>query len=99
MKQQISEVFIPFIYFLYTFDRRNNKNMLVIMSDPRFKNMKLVAMFMGHQNATFVVIEYDEKLLMPLLMEANKFLMHDKVETTFDLHLLKRSEKFPSFIT
>lgn len=60
--------------------------MLAIMSDPRFKSMKLVAMFMVHQNATFVVIEYDEKLLMPLLLEANKFLMHDKVEATSDLH-------------
>jgi hypothetical protein len=61
--------------------------MLDIMFDPRFKSMKLAAMFMGHQNATLVVIEYDEKLLMPLSMEANKFLIHDKVETTFDLHL------------
>jgi hypothetical protein len=56
------------------------------MFDPRFKSMKLVAMFMGHQNATLVVIEYDEKLLMPSLMEANKFLMHGNVEATSNLH-------------
>ncbi len=61
--------------------------MLDIMFDPRFKNMKLVAMFMGHQNATLVVIDYDEKLLMPSLMETNKFLMHDNIEATYDLHL------------
>jgi hypothetical protein len=48
--------------------------------------MKLVAMFMGHQNAILVVIEYDEKLLMPSLMEANNFLMHDNIEATYDLH-------------
>jgi hypothetical protein len=40
--------------------------MLAIMFDPRFKSMKLIAMFMGHQNVTLVVDEYNEKLLMPL---------------------------------
>jgi len=33
-----------------------------------------------------VVVEYDEKLLLPLLMEANKFLMSNRVETTSNLH-------------
>jgi len=41
---------------------------------------------MGHENATIVVAEYDEKLLLPLLMEANKFLMLNRVETTSNLH-------------
>ncbi len=42
-------------------------------------------MFMGHENVAFVIVEYDEKLLMFLLMEVNKFLMFGKVEVIFDL--------------
>ncbi len=44
------------------------------MFDPRFKNMQLVTMYLGHENV-IVVIKYDEKLLLFLLMEANKLLM------------------------
>ncbi len=41
---------------------------------------------MGHENAIIVVVKYDEKLLLPLLMETNKFLMFNWVETTSNLH-------------
>jgi hypothetical protein len=37
-------------------------------------------MFLGHENAIVVVVEYDEKLLLPLLMVNNKLLMLDRVE-------------------
>jgi hypothetical protein len=59
---------------------------LALMFDPRFKSMCLVTMFFSHENAIEVVAEYDEKLLLPLLMEANKLLMLDKVEEVFNLH-------------
>jgi len=38
--------------------------MLVLMFDPRFKNMKLVTMFMCCENVALVIAEYDEKLAM-----------------------------------
>ncbi len=60
--------------------------MLALMLDPRFKSMKLVTMFMGHENVAFEIVKYDEKLLMLLLIEGNKFLMFSKVEVIFDLH-------------
>lgn len=43
-------------------------------------------MFMGHENVAFVIVEYDEKLLILLLMEIIKFLMFGKVEVIFDFH-------------
>ncbi len=49
-------------------------------------------MFMGHENATLMVAKYDEKLLLSLLMEANKFLMLNKVETTSNIHSKGDSE-------
>ncbi len=60
--------------------------MLVLLFDPRFKKMRLITMFLGHENVVIVVVEYDERLLFHLLIEANKLLMLDKVEEAFDLH-------------
>ncbi len=42
--------------------------------------------FLGHENVVIMVVEFDEKTLFPLLIEANKLLMFDKVEEAFDLH-------------
>ncbi len=75
--------FSTFHFFLHTFDKRKGHNMLVLMFDPKFKSMRLITMFMGHENATIVVVEYDEKLLLPLLMEANKFLMSNRCLNNF----------------
>ncbi len=66
MKEQILEGFLSFIFFSHTFDERNG-----LMFDLKFKNMWLVTMFLGCENVV-VVVEYAEKLLLPLLMEANK---------------------------
>jgi hypothetical protein len=41
---------------------------------------------LGHENALIVAIEYDEKLLLFIIMEANKLLMPNKIEKAFDLH-------------
>jgi hypothetical protein len=47
---------------------------------------------LGHENVVIVVVEYDERLLFPLLIEVNKLLMLDKVEKAFDLHSQMDSE-------
>ncbi len=73
-------------FFLHTFDKRKGHNMLVLTLDPRFKTMKLITMFMGHEYATLMVAKYDENLLLHLLMESNKFLMPNKVKATCNLH-------------
>jgi len=61
--------------------------MLALMLDPRFKSMCLVTMFFTRENAIAMVVEYDEKLLLPLLMEANKLVMLDNVEEASNIHL------------
>jgi hypothetical protein len=80
MEKYILEVLLPFVFFLHVFDEEKGHNMLVLMFDPRFKNMHLVTMFLGRENANVAVVEYDEKLLLPLLMMANKLLMFDRVK-------------------
>lgn len=59
--------------------------MLALMFDPRFKSMQLVTMYLGHENV-ILVIKYDEKLLLLLLMEANKLLMSNKARKAFSIH-------------
>ncbi len=40
----------------------------------------LVITYLGPKNAIIVVVEYDEKLLLPLLMKVNKLLMLTNVK-------------------
>jgi len=81
MKQLNLEDLLPLVSFLHTFDKRNGLNMLALMLDPRFKNTHY---HVGHETiVVHVLIEYDKKLLLFLLMEVNKLLMPNKVETTF----------------
>jgi hypothetical protein len=42
--------------------------MLVLMFDPRFKNMRLVVNYLGHEPAFALVKEYDVHLLLLLLV-------------------------------
>jgi hypothetical protein len=43
-------------------------------------------MYLGNENVLIVVIKYDEKLLLFLLMEVNKLLMSNKARKTFNIH-------------
>jgi len=49
--------------------------MLVLILDPRCKNMQLVITYLGHENVVAIVVEYDEELLLPLLIKVVKLLM------------------------
>jgi len=59
MKRQILEVFLPFISFLHAYDRKRGHNMLALMLDPRLKNMRLIIVFLGHENVV-IVVKYDQ---------------------------------------
>jgi len=48
------------------------------MLNPRFKSMCLVTSYVGHENATKLVIGYDPQLLLSLLVEFHKSLMGHK---------------------
>jgi hypothetical protein len=49
--------------------------MLILMIDMCFKSMWLVTMYLGWKNIVILVVEYDEKLFPPLLIEVAKLLM------------------------
>jgi hypothetical protein len=64
------------LYFLYAwFSKKKNLNMLALMLDPKYKNMCLVITYLGCEVAATLVANYDEQLLLPLLLEAYKGLL------------------------
>ncbi len=48
--------------------------MLALMLDLRFKGLKCVIDFLGHDKAKLLLIEYDSKILIPLLVKCSHFL-------------------------
>jgi hypothetical protein len=49
--------------------------MLALMLDSHFQNMLLVTMYLGQKNVVALIFEYDDELLLTLLIEATKLLM------------------------
>jgi hypothetical protein len=56
--------------------------MLALMLELRFKGLKCVIDFLGHDKAIFLVVEYDNKILIPLLVKCSHFLNLDVVGTS-----------------
>jgi hypothetical protein len=48
--------------------RRRITIYLALMLDSKFKSMCFVSIYVGHENATIIVVAYDELVLLPLLM-------------------------------
>jgi hypothetical protein len=60
MKCQMLKVVKPFFSFLHGFDRKKGHNILTFMLDPMFKNLRLVSRYLGHENTSTLVVQYDE---------------------------------------
>jgi hypothetical protein len=71
MKQYVLDVMYLFLSFLREVEKKNDHNIFALML-PKFKFMRLVSIYMGHDNATILVVAYDELVLLPLLMEVYK---------------------------
>jgi hypothetical protein len=52
--------------------------MLALMLDPKYKNMRLVTTYLGHEVVATLMADYDEQLLLPLLLEAYKSLLPNR---------------------
>jgi hypothetical protein len=72
---------------------KKGHNMLVLMFDPRFKNMKLTSFFSVMKMMLFVD-EYNQQLLLPLLTKTTKSLMPAGVEEVVDLQSQGNVEDF-----
>ncbi len=66
--------------------------MLVLMLDPRFKNMRLIIVFLGYENVDVIIVKYNQQLLLPLLTKTTKLLMHVSVEEVENLQFQSNVE-------
>ncbi len=66
-----------FLSFMESITITSAHNML----DPRFKGLKCVIDFLGHDKAKLLIEEYDNKFLIPLLVKCSYFLNLDIVST------------------
>ncbi len=58
-----------FLAFFESYIIAKAHNMLAIMFDPHFKNMKVIWDFVGDSLALQVMLEYDAKIMYPLLVQ------------------------------
>jgi len=71
VKHQVLNFFLPFISFMHGIDKKKGHNMLALMLDPKYKSMSVVITYLGHEIVTTLVINYNEQLLLLLLLEVN----------------------------
>ncbi len=58
LEKRFCGVLDSFILFLKKFDERKTYNMLVLMLEPRFKSLRLVFSFIGHDQRVAMVEQY-----------------------------------------
>jgi hypothetical protein len=68
----------PFLLlFMKSITTTGVHNMLALMLELRFKRLKCVIDFLGHDKAKLLVVKYDNKILIPLLVKCSHFLNLD----------------------
>jgi hypothetical protein len=61
-----------FLAFTFSFQPYNAHNMLVLILDPHFKSLQIIWDYVGVKVAMQIVIEYDHKVLILLLLTIYK---------------------------
>jgi hypothetical protein len=67
--KKVYGVLDSFLSFLRKYEERKAHNMLLLMLDPRFKNLHLVFSFVGPEQGISIVEENDRKSLQLLLLK------------------------------
>jgi hypothetical protein len=74
MMAKVQVFLVPFLAFASTFSFSKAHNMLVLILDPHFKSFDVMKVVVGRAKMIQMVVEYDTKTLMPLLMATFQFL-------------------------
>jgi len=75
-------VYVVWIHlsFLRKYEERRSHNILSLMLDPRFKNLRSVSSLIGQEQGISIVQEYDMRSLIPMLLKCHQHL-HPIVES------------------
>ncbi len=65
---QIINILTLFLAFALAYNQANAHNMLPIMFNLHFKNVKLIQDFVNNSHAIQIVIDYDNNIVCPLLL-------------------------------
>jgi hypothetical protein len=68
MQTKVIGVLKPFLAFASSFQSCHAHNMMVLMFDPCFKNLQFIRDYVGLELAMQVATNYDQEILMPLLL-------------------------------
>ncbi len=71
---QILEILNSFLSFSMVYNHSKAHNMLAIMFDLSYKNMKCIWDLVGKFVVVEIVVEYDTKIVCPLLLHVNNHL-------------------------
>jgi hypothetical protein len=92
MMVEVKAVLAPFLAFTSTYNVVKVHNMFALMLDPRFKSLDILKAFVGKAKVIHMVVEYDIKNLMPLLVATFKF-QNFNVNGTIELTKIDDDEK------
>jgi hypothetical protein len=82
IRKEVINVLDSFLSFLKVYDERKVHNMISLMLDLRYKNLRVVSSFVGREQNVVLVEKYDRKSLYLMLVKCHEH-----------LHPLVRSEK------
>ncbi len=68
MQAQIDKVIKLCLYFLIAYESHQVHNMFALMFDPCFKSLWVLKNYVGRGNVIHLVIEYDAKVIIPLMI-------------------------------
>jgi hypothetical protein len=74
IKRQVFGVLDVLLSFLKKFDGKKTHNMFALMLDLRYKNFRVVSIFVGKELVVGVVEDYDKKAHFPSLLKIYQFL-------------------------
>ncbi len=64
MREQVALVLRPFLDFMDCFKHSKAHNMVALMLDLQFKNLRLVGNYVGHYFAIVIAFAYDRKFVL-----------------------------------
>ncbi len=85
MMVEVNTILAPFLAFASTYIVVKAHNMFALMLDPQFKSLDILKTFFGKAKVIHMVVEYDTKSFVPLLMATFQFLnldVNDTIELT-----------------
>ncbi len=74
MMAKVLAILAPFLAFTSSYNSSMAHNMLALILDLWFKSLNVVKAFVGRAKMIQIVVEYDNKTLLPLLMVSFHFL-------------------------